>query len=109
MTVSTSSLFLYADGNSQKNHNNQQKVISSICDQLVAGNRNITGVMIESHINAGRQDVPDAGPKALKHGISITDACVDWTVTVEMLELLNLVCSMVCNVFCEALTRHVGR
>jgi 3-deoxy-7-phosphoheptulonate synthase len=77
------------DGNSQKNHNNQPKVVYSICDQLAAGNRNITGVMIESHINAGRQDVPDEGAKALKHGVSITDACVDWAVTIEMLTNLN--------------------
>ncbi len=45
--------------------------------------------MIESHINAGRQDVPPEGPSALKHGISITDACVDWDTTVAMLDRLN--------------------
>lgn len=45
--------------------------------------------MIESNINAGRQDVPDAGPSALKYGVSITDACVDWQSTVSMLENLN--------------------
>lgn len=76
-------------GNSQKNHNNQPKVVDDICTQLRAGNRNITGVMIESHINAGRQDVPAEGPSALKHGISITDACVDWETTVGMLDRLN--------------------
>jgi hypothetical protein len=47
--------------------------------------------MIESHINAGRQDVPAEGPAALKHGVSITDACVPWETTVEMLEALNTV------------------
>lgn len=45
--------------------------------------------MIESNINAGRQDVPDAGPSALKHGVSITDACVDWQTTIGMLDNLN--------------------
>jgi 3-deoxy-7-phosphoheptulonate synthase len=49
------------DGNSQKNHLNQPKVVDSICEQLVAGDRTITGVMIESHINGGRQDVPEGG------------------------------------------------
>ena len=83
---------LVTDGNSQKNHNNQPKVVDDICTQLRAGNRNITGVMIESHINAGRQDVPAEGPSALKHGISITDACVDWETTVGMLDRLNEVC-----------------
>lgn len=45
--------------------------------------------MIESNINEGRQDVPPAeqgGVSALKKGVSITDACVDWPSTVEMLE-----------------------
>jgi 3-deoxy-7-phosphoheptulonate synthase len=76
-------------GNSQKNHNNQPKVVSDICDQLAAGERSITGVMIESNINAGRQDVPSEGPGALKYGVSITDACVDWETTIHMLDELN--------------------
>ncbi|KAI0324896.1 3-deoxy-7-phosphoheptulonate synthase [Cubamyces sp. BRFM 1775] len=76
-------------GNSQKNHMNQPKVLADICAQLAAGERAITGVMIESHINAGRQDVPPEGPAALKHGVSITDACVDWETTVKMLDELN--------------------
>jgi len=76
-------------GNSQKDHNNQPKVIDDICNQLIAGNRNITGVMVESHINSGRQDVPVEGPAHLKHGVSITDACVDWSDTVKMLDKLN--------------------
>lgn len=76
-------------GNSQKNHENQAKVIDDICEQLAAGEKTITGVMVESHINAGRQDVPPEGPGALKHGVSITDACVDWPTTVEMLDKLN--------------------
>lgn len=78
-----------SDGNSQKNHMNQPKVLADICAQLAAGERHITGVMIESHINGGRQDVPPEGPGALKHGVSITDACVDWSTTVTMLDELN--------------------
>ncbi|KAG6370715.1 3-deoxy-7-phosphoheptulonate synthase [Boletus reticuloceps] len=76
-------------GNSQKNHNNQLKVINDICSQLTAGDKTITGVMVESNINAGRQDVPPEGPSGLKHGVSITDACVDWEATVGMLDKLN--------------------
>jgi 3-deoxy-7-phosphoheptulonate synthase len=45
--------------------------------------------MIESNIKEGRQDVPAAGPAELKHGVSITDACVDWESTVKMLNSLN--------------------
>jgi len=76
-------------GNSQKNHNNQPLVIDSICEQLVAGERNITGVMVESNINDGRQDVPSEGAVHLKHGVSITDACVNWATTIEMMDKLN--------------------
>ncbi|KAH8822357.1 3-deoxy-7-phosphoheptulonate synthase [Flagelloscypha sp. PMI_526] len=76
-------------GNSQKNHNNQPKVVADLCSQLEAGERHITGVMIESHIHEGRQDVPVEGKSALKYGVSITDACVDWERTVGMLDSLN--------------------
>lgn len=81
-------------GNSLKNHNNQPLVVHSIAEQLASTSpsskaKHITGVMIESHINAGRQDVPESGPADLKHGVSITDACVDWEVTVKMLDELN--------------------
>lgn len=63
--------------------------MDDICAQLAAGEKNITGVMIESNINAGRQDVPDDGPQGLKHGVSITDACIDWETTVVVLAQLN--------------------
>ncbi|KZV62268.1 3-deoxy-7-phosphoheptulonate synthase [Peniophora sp. CONT] len=76
-------------GNSSKNHNNQPLVVDDICSQLAAGERAITGVMIESNINPGRQDVPPEGPTGLKYGVSITDACVDWETTVTMLDKLN--------------------
>lgn len=76
-------------GNSQKNHKNQPSVLSDVSAQIAAGAWNITGVMIESNINEGRQDVPPEGAVALKHGVSITDACVDWDATVSMLDNLN--------------------
>ncbi|KAL0058208.1 hypothetical protein AAF712_015124 [Marasmius tenuissimus] len=76
-------------GNSQKNHNNQPKVLADVCAQLAAGERHITGVMVESNINDGRQDVPESGPAGLKHGVSITDACVNFETTIEMLNQLN--------------------
>ncbi|KAF7795142.1 hypothetical protein EIP86_006290 [Pleurotus ostreatoroseus] len=92
-------------GNSQKDHNNQPKVVDSICEQLRAGNRNIIGVMIESHINAGRQDVPPEGPAGLKYGVSITDACVDWETTVQMLNKLNEAVSQRRHTLIEAALR----
>ncbi|RPA79994.1 3-deoxy-7-phosphoheptulonate synthase [Ascobolus immersus RN42] len=78
-------------GNSSKNHNNQPLVSKSVAQQLAAGEKSIIGVMIESNIAAGRQDVPPAdkgGKAALQKGVSITDACVDWETTVAMLEEL---------------------
>ncbi|KIY69266.1 3-deoxy-7-phosphoheptulonate synthase [Cylindrobasidium torrendii FP15055 ss-10] len=76
-------------GNSNKNHRNQPLVLDDVCVQLANGERAITGVMIESNLNDGRQDVPPEGPGALKPGVSITDACVNWDATVDMLKRLN--------------------
>lgn len=46
------------------------------------------GVMIESHINEGNQGVPVEGKSGLKYGVSITDACINFEDTEEVLELL---------------------
>ncbi|KAI3395196.1 hypothetical protein diail_1690 [Diaporthe ilicicola] len=73
-------------GNSNKDHRNQPKVAKVIGDQLREGEKSIIGVMIESNINEGNQKVPAEGPAALKKGVSITDACIDWDCTVAVLE-----------------------
>ncbi|KKY39083.1 putative phospho-2-dehydro-3-deoxyheptonate aldolase [Diaporthe ampelina] len=73
-------------GNSNKDHRNQPKVAKVIGDQLREGEKSIIGVMIESNINEGNQKVPAEGPAALKKGVSITDACIDWDMTVAVLE-----------------------
>ncbi|KAI9778864.1 MAG: 3-deoxy-7-phosphoheptulonate synthase [Geoglossum umbratile] len=75
-------------GNSKKDHRNQPLVAKAVAEQLRAGEEAIIGVMVESNLNAGRQDVPPEGPLGLKKGVSITDACVDWDTTVEVLALL---------------------
>ncbi|KAI1453012.1 3-deoxy-7-phosphoheptulonate synthase [Annulohypoxylon moriforme] len=75
-------------GNSNKDHRNQPKVAKVIGDQLKEGEKAIIGVMIESNINEGNQKVPAEGPSGLKKGVSITDACIDWEKTVEVLEEL---------------------
>ena len=64
-------------------------MLASICEQLRTGDKSITGVMIESFILPGRQDVPKEGPSGLKAGLSITDACVDFDTTIKMLDDLN--------------------
>jgi 3-deoxy-7-phosphoheptulonate synthase len=73
-------------GNSSKKYENQPKVIDAIAQQLEAGERRIGGVMIESHLVAGRQDLVPGRP--LVYGQSITDACVDWETSVAMLDRL---------------------
>ncbi|KAK4461974.1 hypothetical protein QBC42DRAFT_86175 [Cladorrhinum samala] len=73
-------------GNSNKDHRNQPKVAKAVADQLREGEKAIIGVMIESNINEGNQKVPAEGPSALKKGVSITDACINWESTVEVLE-----------------------
>lgn len=47
------------------------------------------GVMIESNINEGRQDICSSGRAGLKYGISVTDACIAWDATVEVLDRLR--------------------
>jgi len=73
-------------GNSNKDHRNQPKVAKVIGEQLSAGETAIIGVMIESNIHEGNQKVPAEGPSGLKKGVSITDACIDWEATVDVLE-----------------------
>lgn len=72
--------------NSQKDHNRQVAVCHDIAEQLKAGNKNIMGVMIESHLLPGRQDVLDKDK--LEYGKSITDACIAWSETETLLREL---------------------
>lgn len=76
-------------GNSSKDFRNQPKVAQAIFEQLSNGEQSICGVMIESNLEEGRQDVPpEGGRDKLKYGCSITDACIGWKSTEEVLELL---------------------
>jgi 3-deoxy-7-phosphoheptulonate synthase len=69
--------------NSGKNHANQPHVVADLCAQIAGGQRRVMGVMIESHLVAGRQDLVPGRP--LTYGQSITDACIDWETSVAML------------------------
>ncbi|KAF4470681.1 Phospho-2-dehydro-3-deoxyheptonate aldolase tyrosine-inhibited [Fusarium albosuccineum] len=75
-------------GNSRKDHRNQPHVAEAIAEQLRQGERAIVGVMIESNIHEGNQKIPSEGLGALKRGVSITDACIDWDSTVTVLDML---------------------
>ncbi len=72
--------------NSNKSHQRQIDVANDIAAQLAAGERRIVGVMIESHLEEGRQDLKPGVP--LRHGVSITDACLSWAQTEPVLATL---------------------
>jgi len=72
--------------NSLKRHENQPCVVEEIAAQLEAGERRIVGVMVESHLVAGRQDLVPGKP--LVYGQSVTDACIDWPTSVAVLDRL---------------------
>ena len=76
----------FSHANSSKQYQRQVDVGADVAAQLAAGERRIMGVMIESHINAGRQDLVPG--KALAYGVSITDACLGWGDTEKLLETL---------------------
>jgi 3-deoxy-7-phosphoheptulonate synthase len=73
-------------GNSFKDHNKQIDVARSLAQQINAGDKSIFGVMIESFLESGNQKVIEGKP--LTYGQSITDACIDLTVSEETLALL---------------------
>lgn len=70
--------------NSEKDHNKQPTVFENVMTQVKNGNKNIMGVMIESHLKAGNQKIPDDLSK-LEYGVSVTDKCVDWETTETMI------------------------
>lgn len=72
--------------NSSKQHLRQISVAEEIAQRIAAGDRRITGIMIESHLHEGRQDL--LAGTALKHGVSITDACISMEQTVPVLQQL---------------------
>ena len=70
--------------NSAKQHARQEDVWHSLVEQRKGGTKAITGVMIESNLQEGAQPIP-SDLSALRHGVSVTDACLGWDVTERML------------------------
>ncbi|WP_045745263.1 3-deoxy-7-phosphoheptulonate synthase [Actinoplanes rectilineatus] len=71
-------------GNSNKDHLRQPLVVEDVAQQMEAGNLGISGVMLESFLEPGRQDLGGE----LAYGKSVTDACMGWDATVEVLDRL---------------------
>ena len=76
----------FSHANSSKQYQRQMVVAQDVCDQIEAGENAIFGVMVESHLVEGRQDL-EAGAE-LTYGQSITDACIGWDDTEKMLRQL---------------------
>ena len=77
--------------NSGQDYKNQPIVLNDICKQVREGSENIVGIMLESHLNSGKQSFPKDLAK-LDYGKSITDGCIDFEMTVETLtDLANAV------------------
>jgi 3-deoxy-7-phosphoheptulonate synthase len=72
-------------GNSQKDHRRQAAVVGDLAGQVAGGERAIRGVMVESNLVAGRQDLDRRHPGSLEYGKSVTDACVDLETTEVLL------------------------
>ena len=72
--------------NSQKDHRRQIEVSADIARQVADGDRRITGVMVESHLHEGKQDLVDG--QLPRYGVSITDACISWEDSVPLLDNL---------------------
>jgi 3-deoxy-7-phosphoheptulonate synthase len=75
-------------GNSQKKPENQVQVLAAIGQQLAAGESRVFGVMVESNLVAGRQDLVPGRP--LVYGQSVTDGCIGWEESVTALDGLAL-------------------
>lgn len=77
--------------NSKKDYRNQPQVLETVAEQISKGDDSLIGVMIESHLNEGKQGMPPPGQHkdVLKYGVSITDGCVSWEATVDMLTNLS--------------------
>ncbi|TRX56927.1 3-deoxy-7-phosphoheptulonate synthase AroG [Thalassomonas sp. M1454] len=76
----------FSHANSSKKFENQMLVCDDVCQQMNDGNQSIFGVMVESHLVEGRQDLVEG--QELTYGQSVTDACIGWDDTEELLARL---------------------
>jgi 3-deoxy-7-phosphoheptulonate synthase len=73
--------------NSDKQPELQPLVAKDVVRQIVEGNESVIGLMLESHLNAGNQKIPN-DLKDLRYGVSVTDGCIDWDTTASLLREL---------------------
>jgi 3-deoxy-7-phosphoheptulonate synthase len=75
-------------GNSNKNPDLQPLVAENCVNQILEGNRSLVGFMLESHLHAGNQTITD-DQRQLRYGVSVTDACIGWDQTSNLLLSLH--------------------
>ncbi|KKC45552.1 3-deoxy-7-phosphoheptulonate synthase [Acinetobacter oleivorans] len=82
--VSTKIMIDASHANSNKDPYLQPLVLKNITEQILDGNKSIVGLMVESHLKGGRQDIPE-NLCDLEYGKSVTDGCIDWETTEKTL------------------------
>jgi len=75
-------------GNSNKDYHLQPLVVEDVMGQIIAGNKSIMGIMLESNLKGGNQKIP-ADLSQLEYGVSVTDACIDWETTEKLLREMD--------------------
>lgn len=71
--------------NSSKDYRRQPLVAQNVVNQILEGNQSIIGLMLESHLHSGNQSADGKAPGELEYGISITDGCIDWQTTENLI------------------------
>ena len=71
--------------NSSKDYRRQPLVAQNVVNQILGGNQSVIGIMLESHLNAGNQSNKGKTPSELEYGVSITDGCINWEATDELI------------------------
>lgn len=71
--------------NSSKDYRRQPLVAQNVVNQILEGNQSIIGIMLESHLNPGNQKADGKKPEELEYGVSITDGCIDWESTENLI------------------------
>ncbi|WGZ92098.1 MAG: 3-deoxy-7-phosphoheptulonate synthase AroG [Candidatus Thiocaldithrix dubininis] len=79
----------FSHANSYKDYRRQPEVAANVAEQIAGGSKAIMGVMIESHLVEGNQKADGKKREELTYGQSITDACINWDTTVQVLDQLS--------------------
>ncbi len=85
--VSTNIMVDCSHANSNKNPALQPLVMENVTNQILDGNQSIVGLMVESHLKAGNQPIPE-NLEELEYGVSVTDGCIDWETTEEAIRTM---------------------